>query len=147
MATMMARWGCTPKSAITQAAFLNPIKSECCIYQLHTREVIATFHDWRRIPPEAPLFTRAWCHQERIILPRVIYFTKDEILWKCFSHVACECTDAESSLNTENLAEKVNPRNHHIAVFGEEAHDALRAQIMASTNATAFRLTVIPSAK
>ncbi|KAI1371698.1 heterokaryon incompatibility protein-domain-containing protein [Hypoxylon crocopeplum] len=39
----------------------------------------------------APLFCRAWAFQERLISPRVLYFTESEILFQCFSATACEC--------------------------------------------------------
>ncbi|KAI1207497.1 heterokaryon incompatibility protein-domain-containing protein [Annulohypoxylon truncatum] len=38
-----------------------------------------------------PLFTRAWAYQERLIPPRVLYFTAGELAFECFCHSACEC--------------------------------------------------------
>ncbi|OTA91910.1 hypothetical protein M434DRAFT_32304 [Hypoxylon sp. CO27-5] len=38
-----------------------------------------------------PLFKRAWTFQERIVSPRILYFTKDELIWECYSDTACEC--------------------------------------------------------
>ncbi|KAI0829171.1 HET-domain-containing protein [Hypoxylon sp. FL0890] len=38
-----------------------------------------------------PLFKRAWTFQERIVSPRILYFTKDELIWECYSTTICEC--------------------------------------------------------
>ncbi|KAI0116002.1 HET-domain-containing protein [Hypoxylon sp. NC0597] len=38
-----------------------------------------------------PLFKRAWTFQERIVSSRILYFTKDELIWECYSTTACEC--------------------------------------------------------
>ncbi|KAF1954285.1 HET-domain-containing protein, partial [Byssothecium circinans] len=45
-------------------------------------------------PPEAqelPLLTRAWVLQERLLSARIIYFTKNEIMWECRQLRTCEC--------------------------------------------------------
>ncbi|KAK6950120.1 hypothetical protein Daesc_008446 [Daldinia eschscholtzii] len=39
----------------------------------------------------SPLLSRAWAYQERMISPRVLYFTKSEIIFQCFTHSTCEC--------------------------------------------------------
>ncbi|KAI1383063.1 HET-domain-containing protein [Hypoxylon trugodes] len=39
----------------------------------------------------APLLCRAWTYQERMVSPRVLYFDKSEIIFQCFSTIACEC--------------------------------------------------------
>jgi hypothetical protein len=38
-----------------------------------------------------PLLYRAWTFQERLVSPRVIYFTEDEMVFECFSGACCEC--------------------------------------------------------
>ncbi|KAI1662139.1 HET-domain-containing protein [Daldinia decipiens] len=38
-----------------------------------------------------PLFKRAWTFQERLISPRILYFTKYELIWECYSTSVCEC--------------------------------------------------------
>lgn len=40
---------------------------------------------------KTPLFERAWCFQERLLAPRVIHFSSDEIVFECGHHVDCEC--------------------------------------------------------
>lgn len=38
-----------------------------------------------------PLLSRAWTYQERIISPRVMLFTEDELVYQCLSDTGCEC--------------------------------------------------------
>ncbi|KAK5714137.1 hypothetical protein LTR15_011045 [Elasticomyces elasticus] len=42
-----------------------------------------------------PLATRKWVFQERMLSPRVLYFTKHELAWECRTEVACECGGAD----------------------------------------------------
>ncbi|KAK0716230.1 heterokaryon incompatibility protein-domain-containing protein, partial [Lasiosphaeris hirsuta] len=39
----------------------------------------------------APLMSRAWCFQERIMSTRVLHFHSEEIVWECATSTACEC--------------------------------------------------------
>ena len=36
-------------------------------------------------------FTRAWALQERLLAPRIIHYTKNEVIWECSSSACCEC--------------------------------------------------------
>lgn len=38
-----------------------------------------------------PLLKRAWCFQERMVSPRVLFFTDSEIIYQCFEDAKCEC--------------------------------------------------------
>ena len=47
-----------------------------------------------------PLLTRAWTYQERLLSPRLVHFTKGELMWECSELSDCECwqsQDAEPS--------------------------------------------------
>ncbi|OIW27835.1 HET-domain-containing protein [Coniochaeta ligniaria NRRL 30616] len=43
------------------------------------------------IAPAFPLLKRAWCYQERILAPRVLYYGPTEISWECRRSQACQC--------------------------------------------------------
>ncbi|KAF2805554.1 HET-domain-containing protein [Mytilinidion resinicola] len=48
-------------------------------------------------PPKAhlelhPLTSRAWCFQERLLSPRVLYFNAHELVWECMTNSRCQCT-------------------------------------------------------
>lgn len=38
-----------------------------------------------------PLFSRAWCFQERLLSPRVIHFGPQELFFECMERSYCEC--------------------------------------------------------
>jgi hypothetical protein len=39
----------------------------------------------------APLLCRAWGFQERLLSPRVLHFSFDELVWECKAGIDCEC--------------------------------------------------------
>ncbi|VUC24478.1 unnamed protein product [Clonostachys rosea] len=45
---------------------------------------------WNRKLFQGPLHRRGWVLQERLLAPRVLYFTKDELFWECLSDAKCE---------------------------------------------------------
>ncbi|KAK4495545.1 hypothetical protein PRZ48_013877 [Zasmidium cellare] len=45
---------------------------------------------WSSNVKDQPLNTRAWVFQERLLSPRVIHFTKDQVIWQCISITASE---------------------------------------------------------
>ncbi|KAK6079503.1 hypothetical protein SCUP234_05672 [Seiridium cupressi] len=42
-------------------------------------------------PVPFPLLTRGWVLQERLLSPRVVHFTPDELIWECMERTTCEC--------------------------------------------------------
>ncbi|KAI2621887.1 heterokaryon incompatibility protein-domain-containing protein [Hypomontagnella submonticulosa] len=55
----------------------------------------------RQNPP--PLLTRAWALQERMISPRVVYFTEDELIYECRTKVQCECLSHYTGSNSGKM--------------------------------------------
>ncbi|KAH8652570.1 heterokaryon incompatibility protein-domain-containing protein, partial [Ilyonectria robusta] len=50
---------------------------------------------------DAPLMTRAWAYQERLLPPRCLHFHAEELVWECNTGLKCECMrldDPESQL-------------------------------------------------
>lgn len=41
--------------------------------------------------PSHPLFSRAWCFQERILGQRIVHYCESEIIWECLTCLQCEC--------------------------------------------------------
>lgn len=39
----------------------------------------------------SPLLSRGWVFQERILSPRVLHFSKGELIWECGATTSCEC--------------------------------------------------------
>jgi hypothetical protein len=72
---------------------LSPIKINGNILNPLARHPLPLFHSWEshQLGEPHPLFYRAWAYQERLVAPRVLYFTKNELVWECFESVGCEC--------------------------------------------------------
>ncbi|QDS72602.1 hypothetical protein FKW77_001509 [Venturia effusa] len=45
-----------------------------------------------------PLTTRAWAFQERILSPRTVHLSSDELLWECQMSVSCECENVDARI-------------------------------------------------
>ena len=71
------------------------------------------YNTWDSYPPQASgarMTTRAWCFQERILSPRVLHFTKAEVVLVCRSQNKCEChQDNLSEYDNNDLAYSMSP--------------------------------------
>jgi hypothetical protein len=70
----------------------NPLKKRACKVTTRTGEQIY-LEKYRRITDidgQAPLMTRAWVLQERLMSPRTLYFGSDGISWECCVDRFCE---------------------------------------------------------
>lgn len=38
-----------------------------------------------------PLFSRAWCFQERLLATRILHYTEQEIVFECRTGYQCKC--------------------------------------------------------
>jgi len=45
---------------------------------------------WRKRFEGFPLCRRAWALQERVLAPRILHFTKEQLIWECRRHVLSE---------------------------------------------------------
>ncbi|KAF4965739.1 hypothetical protein FSARC_6522 [Fusarium sarcochroum] len=90
------------------------------LQSLHVRRCLPRFHSWKHhdLPERSALFTRAWAYQERLVSPRVLYFTENELLWECFEGSSCECSGDDRELGPK--------QNHQAAVTNSDCHDRWR---------------------
>jgi hypothetical protein len=51
---------------------------------------------------DAPLLTRGWAFQERLLPSRTLHFHAEELIWECKSAVQCECQQLDRSASFEN---------------------------------------------
>jgi hypothetical protein len=57
----------------------------------HKQNVKLSFiHYWKDEVEQAPLTTRAWVVQERILSPRIVHFGREEVFWECKEHAISE---------------------------------------------------------
>lgn len=97
--TLAAAWGDDSNSGLFSVAedFEPNVVANLClndqIWPLYLRPAHPPICNWDACKDagETPLFDRGWTFQERLISPKVIYFTRDELAFQCSFHAACEC--------------------------------------------------------
>lgn len=52
---------------------------------------------------DAPLLTRAWAFQERLLPSRTLHFHAEELVWECKSSVQCECQSLDRTYSFEEM--------------------------------------------
>uniref|UniRef100_A0A8H7K9P2 Heterokaryon incompatibility domain-containing protein n=2 Tax=Bionectria ochroleuca TaxID=29856 RepID=A0A8H7K9P2_BIOOC len=45
---------------------------------------------WNKQVRYGSLYNRGWIFQERLLAPRVLYFTEDQVMWECLCETRCE---------------------------------------------------------
>ncbi|KAI1661755.1 HET-domain-containing protein [Daldinia decipiens] len=100
--TLTALYGSSSKSGLRSTSMKNELTKVAELslndhrWPIYTRlpHYLQTSFDpdsSKEIEKRSPLLSRAWAYQERMISPRVLYFTESEIIFQCFAHSACEC--------------------------------------------------------
>jgi len=77
----------------------NLIDSQGHAFEVYSRKSLHT----KRTVEQLPLLTRAWAFQERIMSPRVLHFTTNELLWECSSGQICECYPNSNGIASSKL--------------------------------------------
>lgn len=74
--------------------------------------------------PSTPLESRAWAFQERILSPRTLHFTKDELVFECREMICCECRMRPEEYGPSNVSFKTLAVNKSASVptDGAETH-------------------------
>jgi Heterokaryon incompatibility protein (HET) len=74
-------------------------------YTIYARRPIHHYldDDWSgsHTTANAPLLTRAWVFQERLLAPRVLHFG-EELTWECREESYCECSGASHRLKIDH---------------------------------------------
>ncbi|KAF2420557.1 hypothetical protein EJ08DRAFT_665545 [Tothia fuscella] len=79
------------KSYITTKASIEEKKRSISIQQLpRTLQDTVTIVS-NKSRNDYPLIGRGWVYQERLLSPRLLHYTKDEIFWECFETESCLC--------------------------------------------------------
>ncbi|CZR69841.1 uncharacterized protein PAC_19741 [Phialocephala subalpina] len=60
--------------------------------------------DWQSLYEDSPLTTRGWIMQERELSPRIIHYTKSQVIWECRALRATEDWPAKDEI--DNLSSK-----------------------------------------
>lgn len=70
----------------------------------------------------APLLTRAWVFQERLLAPRTIHFYASELIWECRSTLRCECQELDTISHR-----KASQRTFHSPLSPEDVDQSCKA--------------------
>ena len=84
---------------------------------------------------ELPLLTRAWAFQERLLAPRILFFTQSELAWECQETWDCEC---------KNLGENKSASSgtKHFRGLVAQTRPALTAQTQPAIKTGIWHVTV-----
>ncbi|KAI1734813.1 heterokaryon incompatibility protein-domain-containing protein [Xylaria scruposa] len=95
------------KSENGAGGFFASASPECKAHELRCKDdygaphlvyVRRSLHDNYNIGPgNNPLLKRGWVFQERLLSPRVVHFSAQELYWECMEAVACECSYIQGS--------------------------------------------------
>lgn len=140
------------KSRSTALAFLKLEESYLPLFirQAHFLDgsIVSQHHETRHYEPgSCPLLTRAWTFQERIVSPRVLYFTDTEIIFNCFHDAKCECgatTEADFKYvrKPSPAGYKITERGRRVVELTQQAEWEHRL-LKGSTVAQAWREEIV----
>jgi hypothetical protein len=63
-----------------------------------------------------PLLERAWAFQERLLSPRVLHFSRHELIWECCEASGCQCLQGSEPFYPDGssmAASKFHPKREH----------------------------------
>jgi hypothetical protein len=63
---------------------------------------------------DAPLLTRAWAFQERLLPARTIHFLGEEMIWECKTNLRCECSEVDDSVIKVAELSKAQTAGHEL---------------------------------
>lgn len=85
---------------LANSSVSNNSATSVVLYEHDYRDVFDPLHEihelflpfsYQKRATNDPVFTRAWCLQERMSATRVVHFTSCEMVWECRSETFCEC--------------------------------------------------------
>jgi hypothetical protein len=84
----------------------------------HMNDWVIPFNCSDEANKETPLLKRAWAFQERLLSPRVLHFTRSEMILECREAIQCECGRVDDSLYDPRTTDTVkrefaNYTEHH----------------------------------
>jgi hypothetical protein len=72
-----------------------------------------------------PLIKRAWVYQERLLSPRFLHFTSEELMFECGEGSSCECSDAVDWDSPLTFASAYEPKKHYVQALASLTRTSL----------------------
>jgi hypothetical protein len=69
---------------------------------------------------QAPLLTRAWCYVERLLSPRILHFTRSEMILECREAFQCECGRITNPIFDSRMTDPVKQEYARIVAEADE---------------------------
>ncbi|KAF2452176.1 HET-domain-containing protein [Karstenula rhodostoma CBS 690.94] len=136
--TIAASWGTDPTKGIFSERKVDDIR--CSIIQIAWQDRQSTDlsscrlvekDGWAHILEGSPLDHRGWALQERFVSPRILYFTKEQILFECDTHVQCEAFEDDLPQDYADAME----RRHRIFTWLDQAKEGtVQSEVRANHN-------------
>ncbi|KEY64209.1 hypothetical protein S7711_03498 [Stachybotrys chartarum IBT 7711] len=97
--------------AFSQAVHIEHAGMTYTVYYRHRDNTSAAHFswvgesEWSTVKEFCPVVSRGWTFQERLLSPRLLYFSQGEILWECGERTACECCFHEEDGSSRYMAQ------------------------------------------
>jgi len=92
----------------------RPLNDETIVSSdLQSLSVRKVMRHWKQIwtsnrATQYPLLTRAWVFQERLLAPRVLHFSHQELVWECAQCGDCQCGGFDDRANAKTISWRTN---------------------------------------
>ena len=93
---------------IVETRWDNELSATCDIYPENF---------WQSVVETAPLSSRGWVFQERLLAPRILHYDSNQLLWECLELDACEtypeglpCPDTTRRNSWEDVGTRITDR-------------------------------------
>jgi hypothetical protein len=82
-----------------------------------------------------PLLKRAWAYAERLQSPRVLHFTKSEMILECREGYSCECGRIDDSTFDSRLTDPVKQEFGRVSYESRDARQSMNGSVTRSSRA------------
>lgn len=89
-------------------SFLRPRRSGAPVPKLSGQVWVRKKHDHENLET-APLFSRGWAYQERLLSTRMVIFGNEELYWECKTDQLCECGSQDGKMQARPLKRQWKP--------------------------------------
>jgi hypothetical protein len=90
-----------------------------------------------------PIASRAWCYQEQVLSPRLLYFHYCELKWECMEKSSCECSLADGIPHDKKEHSKALNKGSDIHSLNDRWRSMVRSYVELSLTYESDRLPAL----